>query len=60
MLAVAGFLVGVGISLAGGCTFGHGITGLARGQKASFLSVLLFFTAAHLTNRYNLMENIPD
>jgi uncharacterized membrane protein YedE/YeeE len=54
VLAIAGFLVGVGSGLAGGCTFGHGVSGLARRKKASILSVIIFCVVAHLTNRYNL------
>lgn len=54
MLVAAGFLVGVGYANAGGCTFGHGLTGIARLQKASALAVIIFVTVAHLTVRYNL------
>jgi uncharacterized membrane protein YedE/YeeE len=59
VLVCGGFLVGVGNALAGGCTFGHGITGIARGQKASFLAVIIFCTAAYLANRYSLASKIP-
>lgn len=60
MLAIAGFFVGFGTSLAGGCTVGHGITGIARFKKASLLSVVLFCAAAHLTMRYKLANYIPQ
>lgn len=60
VLAIAGLLVGIGSGLAGGCTFGHGISGLARRQKASFLAVVIFCTIAHLTTRYNLASRIPE
>ena len=60
VLAVAGLLVGFGTSLAGGCTFGHGVSGLARRQKASFLAVIIFCSVAYLTNRYKLAERIPN
>lgn len=47
-----GFLVGFGARYAGGCTSGHGITGLATGQLASLFAVAAFFAgglvATHL------------
>lgn len=49
---VGGFLVGFGTRYAGGCTSGHGITGLATWQPASLLAVIGFFAgglvATHL------------
>lgn len=42
--AVAGgFLVGFGAAWAGGCTSGHGITGLATFQLPSLIAVIAFF-----------------
>jgi uncharacterized membrane protein YedE/YeeE len=41
-LAVGGLLVGVGARMAGGCTSGHGICGMASLHKSSFASVALF------------------
>jgi uncharacterized membrane protein YedE/YeeE len=38
-----GFLVGFGTAYAGGCTSGHGITGLAALQLPSLIAVLGFF-----------------
>ena len=38
-----GFLVGFGTSYAGGCTSGHGISGIADLQPASFVALLGFF-----------------
>ena len=38
-----GFLVGFGTAYAGGCTSGHGITGLAALQLPSFIAVAGFF-----------------
>ena len=38
-----GFLVGFGTAYAGGCTSGHGITGLAALQLPSLVAVLGFF-----------------
>ena len=42
-IVVGGFLVGFGARWAGGCTSGHGITGLATLQPASLLAVTGFF-----------------
>jgi uncharacterized membrane protein YedE/YeeE len=42
-IEVAGFLVGFGSSWAGGCTSGHGLTGVANLEKSSFLALLAFF-----------------
>lgn len=42
-MAVGGFLVGFGASYAGGCTSGHGITGLATLQKASLYAMIGIF-----------------
>jgi uncharacterized membrane protein YedE/YeeE len=38
-----GLLVGVGTRLAGGCTSGHGLSGCARLQPASFVATAIFF-----------------
>lgn len=40
-----GFLIGAGTRLAGGCTSGHGIFGIATLQKASFVTVCSFMAA---------------
>jgi len=52
---VSGLLVGFGTKLANGCTSGHGLNGLARLSKRSFLSVFLFlsFAIGIATLRYN-------
>lgn len=42
-IVVGGFLVGFGARWAGGCTSGHGITGLATLQPASLIAVTGFF-----------------
>lgn len=42
-LAVGGVLVGVGTRMAGGCTSGHGLSGVARLQKASVIATAVFF-----------------
>jgi uncharacterized membrane protein YedE/YeeE len=43
MIAGGGLLVGFGTAWAGGCTSGHGITGVADLQPASFLALVGFF-----------------
>jgi len=51
LLAVvsAGLLVGFGTQLGGGCTSGHGVCGLSRFSKRSFVAVVTFMTAAAVT-----------
>ncbi len=39
VLFAAGGLVGFGARTAGGCTSGHGLTGVALGQRASFAAI---------------------
>ena len=48
-LFIAALLVGIGTRLGSGCTSGHGICGLARLSKRSFVAVLVFMTTAMLT-----------
>lgn len=43
LLVGGGFLVGFGTAWAGGCTSGHGLTGVADLQKPSFLALGAFF-----------------
>ena len=58
-LAVAGFLVGLGTSLANGCTSGHGVCGLSRRSPRSLAATLTFmatgaatvFVVTHLWSR---------
>jgi uncharacterized membrane protein YedE/YeeE len=45
LLAIAGVLVGFGTSLGNGCTSGHGVCGLGRLSKRSFISVVIFLSA---------------
>ena len=47
-VVVGGFLVGFGTAWAGGCTSGHGVTGMASLQSASFIAVLGFFAGGLL------------
>lgn len=41
-LIVAGLLVGIGTRYASGCTSGHGVCGLSRGSRRSFVATALF------------------
>jgi hypothetical protein len=44
-----GVLIGVGTRMAGGCTSGHGIFGVARFEKSGLLSTLSFMAAGAIT-----------
>jgi uncharacterized membrane protein YedE/YeeE len=46
VVSVAGLLVGFGSRLAGGCTSGHGICGIARLSTRSIVATLSFMFAA--------------
>jgi len=48
-LIVAGLLVGIGTSLGGGCTSGHGICGFARLSPRSAAAVAVFMAAGIVT-----------
>lgn len=48
-MAIAGVLVGVGTQLANGCTSGHGVAGLARLSKRSFVATGVFMLTAMIT-----------
>lgn len=48
-IVLGGFLVGFGASYGGGCTSGHGVTGLASMQLASLIAVVAIFAAGILT-----------
>jgi uncharacterized protein len=45
----AGVLVGVGTQLGNGCTSGHGVCGLSRFSKRSFVATLTFMATAAVT-----------
>jgi uncharacterized protein len=49
ILIVGGLLVGFGTRLGGGCTSGHGVCGLARLSRRSFVAVVTFFAVAIVT-----------
>jgi uncharacterized membrane protein YedE/YeeE len=53
-VVVGGFLVGFGTAWAGGCTSGHGITGLANFDRASLLAVIGFFAGGLLATWFLL------
>ena len=46
---LAGFLVGFGAIIGNGCTSGHGICGLARFSRRSFVAVPMFMIAGAVT-----------
>lgn len=48
-IVLAGFLVGFGTRLGGGCTSGHGVCGLARLAKRSFTATITFILFGMLT-----------
>ena len=48
-IAVSGLLTGFGTKIGNGCTSGHGVCGLARLSKRSFVAVGVFFVVAILT-----------
>ncbi|HWB74150.1 MAG TPA: YeeE/YedE family protein [Nannocystaceae bacterium] len=47
-LALGGLLVGIGTRMASGCTSGHGVCGLGRRSKRSFVAVITFVGTAML------------
>lgn len=49
LLIIAGFLVGSGTKLSGGCTSGHGICGLARLSLRSVIATLVFMAFGFVT-----------
>ena len=48
-LAIAGLLVGFGTTLSNGCTSGHGVCGIGRLSKRSFVAVGVFVATAMVT-----------
>eukprot|EP01126_Amoeba_proteus_P034981 TRINITY_DN3514_c0_g1_i6.p1 TRINITY_DN3514_c0_g1~~TRINITY_DN3514_c0_g1_i6.p1 ORF type:complete len:333 (+),score=51.49 TRINITY_DN3514_c0_g1_i6:100-1098(+) len=49
LMCLGGLLTGIGVTLGNGCTSGHGIAGLARFSKRSFVATLTFMSSAFLT-----------
>lgn len=48
-LIIGGLIVGIGATLGGGCTSGHGICGNARFSSRSIVSTLIFMSVALIT-----------
>ena len=46
ILIAAGLAMGVGARTAGGCTSGHGLTGMSLGSPASIVAAMTFFGTA--------------
>jgi hypothetical protein len=46
VLLGSGVMIGIGTRLAGGCTSGHGISGVARAQPGSLLTTAVFWCTA--------------
>lgn len=57
-LLVGGFIAGLGARMAGGCTSGHGICGLASLQWQSLAAVLTFLTTAIITAHVMLLMGV--
>ena len=53
-IVVGGFLAGFGAAYGGGCTSGHGVTGLASLQLASLIAVIAIFAGGIVTTWYLL------
>jgi uncharacterized membrane protein YedE/YeeE len=49
MLVIGGLAVGAGVTLAGGCTYGHGVCGIARLSPRSFVATATFMAATFVT-----------
>ncbi len=49
MLVVGGLIVGVGVTFGGGCTSGHGVCGMARFSKRSFVATCVFMATTFAT-----------
>jgi hypothetical protein len=46
VMAIAGFLVGIGTMLGNGCTSGHGVCGIARRSTRSLVATAVFMGTA--------------
>jgi uncharacterized membrane protein YedE/YeeE len=49
VLAIAGLLVGIGTTMGGGCTSGHGVCGIARLSARSLVATATFILAGMVT-----------
>ncbi|KAK6219522.1 YeeE/YedE family protein [Colletotrichum tabaci] len=52
LAAAGGFLIGLGSRIAGGCTSGHGLSGVSVFSTASFVTVISMFGAGALVAPY--------
>ena len=59
MIVGGGFLIGFGTAYAGGCTSGHGITGLANLQLPSLITVIAFFAGGAAASFFLLPFLVP-
>ena len=49
LLIIAGLLVGIGTRISGGCTSGHGISGIGRFSLRSIIATIIFMIVGILT-----------
>ena len=49
LIIIAGFLVGLGTRMGGGCTSGHGICGISRLSMRSIIATIIFIFTGILT-----------
>ena len=49
LLIIAGLLVGIGTRISGGCTSGHGISGIGRFSLRSIIATITFMVVGILT-----------
>ncbi len=49
LISIAGFLVGLGTRIGGGCTSGHGVCGISRFSIRSIVGTLIFIITGVLT-----------
>ena len=49
LLIIAGLLVGIGTRISGGCTSGHGISGIGRFSLRSIIATITFMAVGVLT-----------
>jgi uncharacterized membrane protein YedE/YeeE len=48
-LVLGGLIVGVGVTYGSGCTSGHGVCGMARFSKRSFVATCVFMATTFAT-----------
>jgi uncharacterized membrane protein YedE/YeeE len=49
MMVIGGLMVGVGVTYGSGCTSGHGVCGMARFSRRSFVATCVFMAATFAT-----------